>query len=133
MPKELRIPLLLVTLSLATALLLFGRAAVNRHYDYKEQVAPRSLHQMTLESRFPDEADRGNTWLYGAGLASLSVLAFGAFLFAMRDGGEFLRQFRLTTRKRSRRVQVANQQNGPLPTISAAPRIPVLSSGEQES
>ncbi len=119
--------LLVVALIAAVALAaaLTGRAAVQEHYAYEMQVAPRSLHQMVMEMEAADRPERGNSLLWGAVLGLAAVTVFGGMLFAMHGGTDLLREMRLGKRRRSSRR--ANNPEYSHPRIaSPAPSAPHL-------
>lgn len=115
--------LLVVALIAAVALgvVLTGRSAVQSHYAYQAQIAPRTLHQMTLEMEAADEPDRSNTLLFGAGLLALAGLTFGGFVLAMRSGTELKRETRLGRRRPARQRSTADYPRLAPPAPQAPP------------
>ena len=101
----------------AVALLLVGRAGVNRAYDYREMTAPKSLHQLSQEVRGgADEPDRtGQALVIGAGYFAIIVVVFGAYVFAQNSG-------RRSRRRRSRR----SNPRGAAPRPDELPTVPVM-------
>ena len=109
----------------AVALLLVGRAGVNRAYDYREMTAPKSLHQLSQEVRGgADEPDRtGQALVIGAGYFAIVVVGIGAYVFAQNSGR---RSRRRRSRGRGPRV-VAPQRPDEFPTapvMRVMPRVP---------
>ena len=123
--KELKtvLGLLVVALVAAVALgvVMTGRSAVHDYYAYQEMVAPRTLHQMTLEMEQAGTPDRSNTLLFGAGLLALVALVFGGFLVAMHGGTAFLKERRLGRKKKR-----APRRDYPViaPHVPVAPLLP---------
>lgn len=121
--KDLQAVLKLVVVALVAAVALgvvmTGRAAVREHYEYRTLVAPRTLHQMTMEMEAAGRPERDTTLLYGAGLLALSGLVFGGFVLAMNGGTALLKERRLG-RKKARR---ARRDTAALPV---APHVPLL-------
>lgn len=104
------------------AIALAGRTAVQKHYEYQMFIAPRSIHQMTLEMEAADDNDRSGLMTLGAGLLAIVVLVFAGFIMAMNGGTELLRQWRLGRRK-PRRAYVGEQA---LRIAPRAPNVPLL-------
>lgn len=99
------------------AVALAGRTAAQEHYEYQMFLAPRSIHQMTLEMEAAEKDTRSGLVAWGAGLVAIVVLTFAGFIMAMNGGTELLRQWRLGRRKpRAHPAQV--------PAIRVAPRAP---------
>lgn len=112
--KDLKLILTLMVVGLvaavALALVMTGWVVARGYNERELQAAPRTLHQMVIESEAAGEPDRSNTLLFGAGLAALAVLGFGGMLVGMGRGTELARQVRLLTRKKKTRLS-------PYPTI----------------
>lgn len=77
-----------------------GQTAVNRYYDDKLQ--PDSAIDAVMASRQtpPVAPDSGRSWA-GAGMLALVAVVVGGFVFTMRGGSEFLRQWRLARKRPS--------------------------------
>lgn len=111
----------------AAAVFLVGREAVGRAADYKEMTTPKSLHQLTLETRAEPEG-RGGTLLFGAALGVAALAYVGLVAFGFPAGREFGRGM-ARRRKRARRPI---PPPGPgLPALPTAPRLRVLPRAEQ--
>jgi hypothetical protein len=119
----------IIVLFLAVCILFFivSDRIATRHYA-AAQAAP-SAFDMALESRTTPPAEsggRGGTMLYGAGILALAVVVFGGAILAMNGGGQFLRQARLS-RKRKNRVRPPLSITGPepsqIPQLPAAPQL----------
>lgn len=123
--KELKnvLVLLIVALVAAVALaaVLTGRSAVQGYYEYQTLTAPRTLHQMVIESETAGDPQRGHTLWLGAGLAALAVLVFAGFILAMNGGTEFLRQRRLGRKKPKRRPSMPSDAPRIAPVARQAP------------
>jgi hypothetical protein len=106
-----------------------------RHYE--AQIVPPSAFDMAIESRTTPPAEsggRGGTMLFGAGIFALVVVVIGGAILAMNGGGEFLRQYRLS-RKRKNHTRPPLTITDDLPQVPAAPqlrRIPAELGGYQE-
>lgn len=126
--RHFRTAIVVLVALMLIALTEMGRTAVNRAYDYREMTAPKSLHQLTLETR-ADEDGRGGIMLFGAGLFALALLTFGGMVFAMNGGREFGRGI---ARKRRRDRSAARPSDGArpveLPAMRQLPRAPILPS-----
>lgn len=121
----LKLLVVAIVAAVALGVVLTGRAAVQEYYDYQTFVAPRTLHQMTLEMEAAGEPDRSNTLLFGAGLLALAGLTFGGFLFAMRGGTDLLRERRLSRKRKSRRPATTS--------LPLAPPAPLLGDGRDDN
>lgn len=115
--KQIRMIVLGLAAAVVLALILAGRTAVNRAYDYREMTARKSLHQLTLETRAEEERD--GTMLFGAGLFAVALLACGGLIFAATSGREFGR----ASARRRRKSRAAPSPAGDVP---AMPRLRVL-------
>jgi len=97
---------LLLLLALCIALGLAVTHVGNRAVDVWAVQAqqPKSAAETILQSRQTPSsmADEGNTAWFGAGLLALALTAIGCTLFAMRNGAELLRQWRLAHKRQSR-------------------------------
>ena len=119
--------LLVVAVALGfVALVVTGRTAVGRAYDYREMTAAKSLHQLSQETRAgADEGDRGAVLLLGAGLFAMGVLVFGVSIFAMTGGRAFGRR-RPKRRVAGRTASTAADAPQTLPALRVLPRAPYL-------
>jgi hypothetical protein len=98
-----------------------------RHYA-AAQAAPSAL-DMALESRTTPPAEsggRGGTMIFGAGILALAVVVFGGAILAMTNGGQFLRQARLSRKRQSRprpSLTITGPETHTLPQLPAAPQL----------
>lgn len=113
-------------IAVAAAVFLVGRSAVERHYDYREMTAPKSLHQLALETR--GEQSRGGLLVAGAGLFAMSLVALGVFAFAMSGGQAFGRRAGRRRRRPAAPRVIGDRQimAPPLPSLPRAPTLPAL-------
>jgi hypothetical protein len=111
--------------AVAVAVFLVGREAVGRAADYREMTAPKSLHQLTLETRAEPEG-RGGVLLFGAALGVAALAYAGVVAFGFPAGREFGRSL-ARRRKRARPAPPAGSGPAPLPL---APRMRVLPPAE---
>lgn len=95
-----------------------AETAVNRAYDYVE--APPSAVDMVMRSRETAPAEPRSTPWALVGLLAVGALVAGGFILGLRNGGEFLRQGRLTLRAWQR------------PATSPAPRLEQVASAPWE-
>lgn len=119
--SALKLLVIALVAAVALALVMTGRAAVQGYNERELQAAPRTLHQMVMETEAVGRPDRSNTLLYGAGLLALAGLAFGAFVVAMNGGTSFLRERRLGRKKKRRGGRLGYS---PYPTIEGPPVAP---------
>ena len=128
--KNVQMALFVLVAVLLIALAETGRTAVNRHYDYREMTAAKSLHQLSQETRRDD--DRRGGMLLGAGVFAVGLVGFAVLTFAGMSGREFGRG--LGRRKRRASRPAAQSQVGPrilppeTPAMQSLPRSPVLPS-----
>ena len=119
--KNFRVAIVVLVAILLIVLTETGRTAVNRHYDYEEMTAPKSLHQLSQEARSKPD-DRSDLMLAGAGFFALLVVGGGSLLFFALGGQAFGRRVARGRRRPARPYQT----NAPLPTLPNAPRMRVL-------
>ena len=129
--KDLQSVLKLLVVALVAAVVLAavltGRTAVREYYAYQTFVAPRTLHQMTIEMETAGRPERGHTLFWGAALGLAAVAIFGGMIFAMQGGTGFLRELRLGRRGKKRKPSREPAGEYAAPRIaSPAPRAPYL-------
>lgn len=110
----------------AAAVFLVGREAVGRAADYREMTAPKSLHQLTLETRAEPEG-RGGVLLFGAALGVAALAYVGVIAFGLPAGREYGRGL---ARKRRRTARAPQTPGSGPPSLPAAPRLRVLPPAE---
>ena len=129
--KNVQMALFVLVAVLLIALAETGRTAVNRHYDYQEMTAAKSLHQLSPETRSGGDNRRSGA-LLGAGIFAVGLVGFAVLTFAGMSGREFGRG--LGRRKRRASRPAAQSQVGPrilppeTPAMQSLPRSPVLPS-----
>lgn len=119
--KSLALTLKMVVAALVVgavlALALTGLAAVNRVADYHEMTAPKSLHQLALETRAEPDG-RGGVLLLGAALGVAALAYVGVVAFGLPAGREYGRGMA----RRRRRTRHA----APAPGLAPLPSVPPL-------
>lgn len=112
---------LLIILVISAAIGILSTAAetaVNRHYDYLE--APASATDMVMRSRETAPAEADNRGLLTVGFLAVAGGVIAGVVFLLHNGGEFLRQGRLTLRAWQR------------PASHSAPQFEQLPAGQYE-
>jgi len=124
--KNFRTAMVILVAVLLVALAEMGRTAVNRAADYREMTAPKSLHQLTLETRAEPEG-RGGVLLFGAALGVAALAYVGVIAFGLPAGREYGRGL---ARKRRRTARAPQTPGSVPPSLPAAPRLRVLPPAE---
>ena len=115
--KNFRTAIVVLAAILLVALTLTGLAAVNRVADYREMTTPKSLHQLTLETRAEPDG-RGGALLLGAALGVAALAYVGVVAFGLPAGREYGRAM---ARRRKRPRHTA-----PAPGLAPLPSAPPL-------
>ena len=124
--KNFRTAIVILVAVLLVAVAEMGRTAVNRAADYREMTAPKSLHQLTLETRAEPEG-RGGVLLFGAALGVAALAYVGVVAFGLPAGREYGRGL---ARKRRRTARAPQTPGSVPPSLPAAPRLRVLPPAE---
>ncbi len=124
--KNFRTAMVILVAVLLVALAEMGRTAVNRAADYREMTTPKSLHQLTLETRAEPE-ERGGVLLFGAALGVAALAYVGVIAFGLPAGREYGRGL---ARKRRRTARAPQTPGSVPPSLPAAPRLRVLPPAE---
>ena len=124
--KNFRTAIVVLAAILLVALTLTGLAAVNRVADYREMTTPKSLHQLTLETRAEPDG-RGGVLLLGAALGVAALAYVGVVAFGLPAGREYGRGL---ARKRRRTARAPQTPGSVPPSLPAAPRLRVLPPAE---